>query len=260
MREIAFTKAHGCGNDFLIVAGWPADYPRTEDFVRTICDRHFGVGADGLYFLSGASQPGADAAITLYNSDGSHAELSGNGTRVVAAVLLSEPGRAGPCLRIETGAGLRELRLVEREGTRFRFRMQVGPASVAPGPENTIAIWLGNPQCVVLVENFDIDWQAWGRVLGKHAFFPAGTNVDFVRVIDRSHVEARFWERGAGHTLASGTGSTASAIAAIHAGLCDSPVAVQTEGGILDIEWRPGEDAYLTGPAEIICRGVFYWS
>ncbi len=261
MPEIPFTKAHGCGNDFLIVSETAAAYGPVEDLVRALCDRHFGVGADGVYFLAEPRQAAAHAAIKLYNSDGSPAELSGNGTRCVAAEMVCRGGEAaaGGTLRIETGAGVKELRLMERDGHRFCFRMRVGPAKVEPGPEGTLSIWLGNPQCVVFVPDFSLDWASRGRHLGQHAFFPAGTNVDFVRAVDRHRLEARFWERGAGHTLASGTGSTASAVAAIHAGFCDSPVQVETEGGSLTIEWQPGTDAYLTGPAEIICRGVFYW-
>jgi diaminopimelate epimerase len=276
MREIPFTKAHGCGNDFLIVPGTPDEFARPEEFVRAICDRHYGLGADGVYFLSPLPQAGADADVSLYNSDGSHAELSGNGTRSVAAVLLYEAlaggGEAEPAgvaraaiisatrpVRVRTAAGVKELQLIERSGTSFRFRMHIGPARVEPGPQGTLSIWLGNPHCVVLVESLEIDWQARGRELGTHPFFPQGTNVDFLRVRDRHSVEARFWERGVGHTLASGTGSTAAALAAIHLGLADSPVAVYTEGGVLEVEWKPGEDAYLTGPAQITSRGTFFW-
>ncbi len=259
MIRVPFTKAHGCGNDFLIVADDPARFTPLDRFVRDICDRHFGVGADGLYFLSPAAGDAA-AEIRLYNSDGSHAELSGNGTRCVAAALLDE-GRhpdAGS-LRIRTGAGVKELRLLGRDGRRFRFEMRVGPARVDPGPEGTLAVWLGNPHCVAFVESFGFDWRARGRALERHARFPAGTNVEFVRLLDRHTVEARFWERGAGHTLASGTGSSASAVASIHAGHAVSPVTVRTEGGDLEVRWEQQEEVYLIGPAEIVCRGEFFW-
>lgn len=269
MVRVPFTKAHGCGNDFLIVPGKPSTYDPVEGFVRTICDRHFGIGADGIYFLATPTTGHLDAEIFLYNSDGSAAELSGNGTRCVAAHLARERGLAAAAgvagslskpLRIRTGAGVKELWLVEQEGSRFRFRMRVGPARIEPGPEGTLSIWLGNPQCVLLVNGFDMDWQARGRLLGSHPFFPARTNVDFVRVIDRHTIEARFWERGAGHTLASGTGSTASAVAAVYSGQTLSPVTVHTEGGDMEVTWEQGGEAYLTGPTEIICTGHFLWT
>lgn len=259
MDSIRFTKAHGCGNDFLMVAGRAGDFAPVERFVRAICDRHFGVGADGIYFLSAAAD-GADAAIELYNSDGSHAELSGNGTRCVAAALVSEAGGVDPqTVRIRTGAGVKELRLLARQANRLRFEMRIGPARVDPGPEGTLSVCFGNPQCVVFVEDFDFDWEARGRELEKHPFFPAGTNVDFVRPVDPHSIEARFWERGAGHTLASGTGSTASAVAGIHAGHAESPVSVRTEGGVLEVRWEKDSDVYLTGWAELICRGEYFW-
>lgn len=263
MPSVPFLKAQGCGNDFLILSENAANGGRAEDLVRAICDRHFGVGADGVYFLAADATPEADAEIHLYNSDGSRAELSGNGTRCVAAALVAEGrSRSHDIVRVKTGAGVRELRLLAREGNRFSVEMTVGEARVLPGPsgpeENTLDIWLGNPQCAVLVENFDFPWQERGRQLSRHPHFPAGTNVDFVRVVDRHTVEARFWERGAGHTLASGTGSSASAVAAIHSGRTDSPVTVRTEGGDLIVRWEQGV-VHLTGPAELVCRGEFYW-
>lgn len=258
MVSVSFTKAHGCGNDFLIVTEEPSRFTPLDRFVRDICDRHFGLGADGVYFVSLVSG-GADAEIRLYNSDGTPAELSGNGTRCVAAALVAE-GRCADAvsLRIRTGAGLKELRLLGRDGNRFRFEMHLGPPRVDPGPEGTLAVWLGNPQCVAFVESFDFDWQARGRTLERHPQFPAGTNVDFVHPVDQHTVETRFWERGAGHTLASGTGSAASAVAAIHGGRARSPVTVRTEGGDLEVRWE--QDVYLTGPAEIVSRGEFFWN
>ncbi len=259
MAQVSFTKAHGCGNDFLIVAEEPAQLAPLDGFVRRICNRHYGVGADGLYLLSPASGD-AEAEIQLYNCDGSPAEVSGNGTRCVAAVLVAE-GRVADAarLRIRTGAGLKELRLLERDGNRFRFEMGLGVARVSTGPEETLAVALGNPHCVVFVKGFDFDWKARGRALERHPQFPDGANVEFVRLIEPQLMEARFWERGAGHTLASGTGATAAAVAAIHAGRARSPVTVSTEGGQMEVRWEKDGEVYLTGAAEIVCRGEFFW-
>lgn len=259
MVQIPFTKAHGCGNDFLIVPADAAGGASGARLARDICDRHFGIGADGLYLVTCPAEE-ADAQIHLFNSDGSPAELSGNGTRCVAAWLMDNGTAPGPLLRLRTGAGVKQLRLIERSGNRFRFQMAVAVPRIEAGPENTLSVWLGNPQCVVFVDDFTCDWRARGRALGCHPFFPAGTNVDFVRVIDTHVVEARFWERGAGHTLASGTGSTASAVAAVHTGRVSSPVTVRTEGGDLEVAWERGGEALLTGPAEILGNGRFLWA
>ena len=117
---------------------------------------------------------------------------------------------------------------------------------------------VGNPQCALLVESLDFDWRELGREIEGHRRFPKRTNVSFVRVVDRHTIEARFYERGAGPTLSSGTGSTGAAVAAILAGKVESPVRVVTEAGALDLEWRDGE-ALLRGPAEIVARCEFYW-
>lgn len=254
--KIPFTKAHGCGNDFLLIPGDPSDFSTPQELARAICHRHYGVGADGLYFVRAPAQD-ADAEAHLYNSDGSAAEISGNGTRCVAASLLAADLRSQP-VRIRTGAGLRELRLIERKENTFHFEMGLGRPEVSPGPEGTLAVWLGNPQCVTFVDNFDFDWKSRGAELERHPHFPNKTNVEFVRVLDRHTLEIRIWERGAGWTLSSGTGATASAVAAIHAGRADSPVTVRTEGGPLEVRWEK-DAVFLTGPAELTAKGEFYW-
>ncbi len=250
---VPFAKAHGCGNDFLIVTGV---FDAPEKLARAICHRHTGVGADGLYLVR-TSVEGADAEAHLYNSDGSSAEMSGNGTRCVAAWLVAGGSGSNP-LRIRTGAGLRELHLIRREGNVFHFSMGLGKPTIKPGPGSALDIWIGNPQCVTLVENFDFDWKARGAEMERHPHFPNKTNVEFVKVLGRHEIEIRIWERGAGWTLSSGTGATASAVAAIHAGRADSPITVRTEGGTLEVRWEK-DDLTLTGPAEITARGEFLW-
>lgn len=256
MTRISFTKAHGCGNDFLLVAGRPTDFGSPERLARAICDRHYGVGADGLYFVETHAQD-ADAEIHLHNSDGSAAELSGNGARCAAAWLVAQGVPSNP-LRIRTGAGLRELRLLDRDGQSFRFEMALGRAEVSPGPEGALAVWVGNPYCVVFVQNFDFDWRRRGAELEGHPHFPQKANVAFVQVLEKQTLETRFWERGAGWTLASGTGAVAAVAAALDAGWAQSPAAVRTEGGILEVRYEDGQ-FFLTGPAEIIGTGEFYW-
>ncbi len=266
--RIPFIKAHGAGNDFLLT--WASEAPR-EDLpgaARAICDRHTGVGADG-WLLVQPPGSGRDPSIRLFNSDGSEPELSGNGTRCAAAFLIdtgSIPGTGE--LRIATGAGVKWLRLMERNGREFVFEMNMGRPScteedlhrvlpLASGPLEAAVLNVGNPQCAVFVKNFDLDWRSLGAEIECHPAFPNRTNVSFVRVVDRHAIDVRFFERGAGETMSSGTGSTGAAAAAILRGAAESPVCVLTPAGPISIRWD-GE-IYLTGPARITAGGEFYF-
>jgi diaminopimelate epimerase len=263
--KIPFTKAHGARNDFLLT--WRAEVPEGLDLAavaRAICDRHSGVGADGWLIMS--PTPDADAAIELYNSDGSTSELSGNGTRC-AAVYLVENGRAGETVRFATGVGIKLLQLIEQQNHRFTLEMNMGRARVdelrimlpfGPDTNDVTILNVGNPQCAVFVDDFEFDWRALGAWIERHPRFPNRTNVSFVRVEDRHTIEVRFWERGAGETMSSGTGSTGAGAAAAARGLVESPVEVQTPAGSLKLRWE-GEDILLAGPAEIVAGGEFYF-
>lgn len=264
--RIPFVKAHGCGNDFLLT--WIADSPRESlpEAAQALCDRHTGAGADGWYLVT-PPQDGRDAVIRLFNSDGSAAELSGNGTRCSAAFLM-DAGLAGETVGILTGAGVKELKLLNRQGNRFQFEMNMGvphysseevrfPLSLNGGPREVTIVDVGNPQCAVVVEEFPADWTRLGAEIERHPHFPRRTNVSFVRRLDEHTIEARFWERGAGETLSSGTGSTGAAVAAVLRGLVSSPVRVIGATGALDLRWEGA--VHLSGPAEIVARGEFYW-
>ena len=264
--KIPFTKAHGARNDFLLTM---QDEVRDWDLAviaRAICDRHTGVGADGWILVTAPSVNEPDSAIQLYNSDGSTAEISGNGTRCAAAWLVERRDAAGD-LRIRTGAGLKTLRLLRRNGLQFEFEMNMGQAEVralrfdlalAAGPRDVVLVWVGNPQCAVPVTDFDFDWRAMGAEIESHPHFPNRTNVSFWRPLDEHTIEARFYERGAGETMSSGTGSTGAAAAAVARGSVRSPVRVLTPAGPIDI--RLEKDAFLTGPAEIVAEGVFFYN
>ena len=258
---IPFTKAHGAGNDFLL--SWVDQVPSADlvSLARAICNRHTGIGADGWLLVR-------DATIRLFNADGSEAEISGNGTRCAAALLL-DSGRAQGDLIISTGAGPKHLRLINRSGRRFLFEMDMGQPVVQPpvpfllplleGAREVTILDVGNPQCVVFVDRFPQDWQALGAEIEGHPHFPKRTNVSFVRPVDQHTIEARFYERGAGATLSSGTGSTGAAVAAILRKIAVSPVRVLASGGeALDLRWD--NSVFLTGPAEIIGSGEFYLS
>ena len=274
MIAIPFVKAHGARNDFLLT--WRDRLPpgisglssmALASMARAICDRHSGAGADGWMLLRSTPDMArdADAAIELWNSDGSPSEISGNGTRCAAAVLVWE-GRAGEEIRIRTGAGVKSLKLLERHGLEFLFEMNMGAAqieelhwAVGGGREATV-LNVGNPQCAVFPPDFDVDfdfdWRALGAELESHPRFPHRSNVSFVRVLDRHTVEARFFERGAGATMSSGTGATGAAAAAVARGLVEGPVRVLTPAGPLNLRWE-GADILLGGPAEIVGQGEF---
>ena len=262
--RIPFTKAHGAKNDFLLT--WRKDAPGEglPELARCLCDRHTGVGADGWMLVEPAGDPQADGGIQLYNSDGSTAEISGNGTRCAAAFLIQH-GHTGEEVRVRTGAGIKSLRLLGRSGLAFDFEMNMGPAemraerfelALAGGPRDVTLVWVGNPQCAAPVADFHFDWRAVGAEIASHRHFPDGTNVSFWRVVDAHTIEARFWERGAGETMSSGTGSTGAGAAAVARGAATSPVRVLTPAGPIDL--RLEKDIYLKGPAEIVAEGEFF--
>jgi diaminopimelate epimerase len=257
---IPFIKAHGAGNDFLL--SWAERVPAGGDLssmARAICNRHTGIGADGWILIR-------DTTIRLFNADGSEAEISGNGTRCAAALLI-DSGRAASEVTITTGAGPKHLSLIERRGRLFVFEMDMGRPVVREdqvrcqlplesGSREVTILDVGNPQCAVFVDHFPADWQTLGAEIEAHPHFPKRTNVSFVRVVDPHTVEVRFFERGAGATLSSGTGSTGAAVAAILRQVAASPVRVLTEAGEpLELRWA--DSVYLIGPAEIVASGEF---
>ncbi|MGH9718777.1 MAG: diaminopimelate epimerase [Bryobacteraceae bacterium] len=265
--RIPFTKAHGALNDFLLTWAHGAAPSGYTEIARAICDRHAGIGADGWMLVG---PPSADrrihGATRLFNSDGSEAEISGNGTRCAAAFLV-DAGLAHDSVSIRTGAGVKELRLIERSGDRYLFEMNMGrPSFPEPAPVTLDVIGLqltativdvGNPQCAVHVDAFDFDWRGAGAAVAHHARFPNRTNVSFVRRADGNTIDVRFWERGAGETMSSGTGSTGAAAVAMRLGWVTGPVTVRTPAGSLNLRIE-NDEIFLTGPAQIVGVGEFY--
>jgi diaminopimelate epimerase len=258
---IPFTKAHGAGNDFLLT--WMEDAPSIglSEIARAICARHTGVGADG-WMLVDASEP----SIRLFNADGSEPEISGNGTRCAAALLYHTGKTSGGSVNIRTGAGVKELRLMEHSGRLYTFEMNMGqpkggevhPIPTELGTVDATILDVGNPQAAILAPEFPANWRELGAVIENHPMFPNRTNVSFVRVLDEHTIDVVFYERGVGETMSSGTGSTGAASAAILRGLAKSPVRIVTQAGDLHFRWT--DTAWLTGPAEIVATGEFLMS
>lgn len=267
-REIEFTKAHACGNDFLIVDAGHVDGRDLTRLSRELCARTTGIGADGVEYLTQTSE--REGRIHLYNADGSRGEISGNGTRCVAAWMAYQAGlQAGDEVRIETDAGMRIGRLESAAGAEFRFTTGMGVPTVRRVTvmlDGDVAIegavvGMGNPQFVSVVENkhFVVAgrmWQEAGAAICTHPDFPAQTNVEFVRRVADDLIEIRIYERGVGPTSSSGTGTSASAAAMIALEGAPSRLRVLAPGGEQLVEW-PSADAelQLTGPAVVLARG-----
>ncbi len=256
---IPFFKASACGNDFLIIDGIHAPTDLTA-FSRRICDRHQGVGADGVEWLFPA--PDADVQARLFNADGSEAEISGNGTRCVAAYICSEQAKEKVVIR--TGAGLKTCTFTSRNDNQYEFEIAMGkpevedelPIKLGSCDACGIPISMGNPHYVIFVNEFRPDWQAEAAEIGRHAHFKHGVNVELVAIVDERNIDARFFERGVGETQSSGTGSCAAAVASIVAKKAESPLRVHTPGGVQTVRWE--EQVYLRGTAQLICRGEFF--
>lgn len=257
-----FAKANACGNDFLIVDGQFAqdDLGRLS---KQMCDRHAGVGADGVEWLFPTSD--ANIQARLFNADGSEAEISGNGTRCVAAYLCSQDKTQNEKITVLTGAGVKSCELVARSGNQYDFETSMGMPSVGEecairlGARQVkgIPVSMGNPHFVVFVNEFAEGWQSEAEKIGQDARFSHGTNVELVKMLDASNIEVRFFERGVGETQSSGTGSCASAVAAISTRQAKSPVVVHAPGGSQTVVWD--EQVILRGSAQLICRGEMFF-
>jgi diaminopimelate epimerase len=259
---IPFTKAHAYGNDFLYALDEHVAGRDLEQLARALCERHTGVGADGLMVY----RPTADgAAMRLFNADGSPSEVSGNGVRGLAAILVRSDDRDEVDVVIHTAAGDKRLRRTERAGIRQTFVAAMGlprelrqvAATVAGEHLNLAVMDFGNPQCVTLGALPDAArFERLGPAIERHELFPARTNVEFASVEDPRTVRILIWERGVGPTQSSGTGSCASLIAAAAYGGAERSARVIAPGGTQQVEWRE-DSVYLTGWAEILFDGVW---
>ncbi|MBS1814065.1 MAG: diaminopimelate epimerase [Acidobacteria bacterium] len=261
---IPFVKAHACGNDFLIVE---EEHARDDHaaLARRLCARNTSVGADGVEFLE--RKPDGEMLLRLFNADGSEAELSGNGTRCVAAWLAVNDHITS--VTLQTAGGPRTCRTLDMRGELCMIATDMGVPQVMPRMVDVLGIGkvdgadvnVGNPHFVIFTEAEDFSshglaWQELGAKICTHPDFPAGTNVEFVRVLAPEKIEFRIYERGVGPTHSSGTGTCASSAASIALRGCDTSLAASSIGGEQQVVW-PARDAemQLTGPAEVICVG-----
>jgi diaminopimelate epimerase len=276
-----FIKFQGFGNDYLVFeADQLSGVSSPNELARAICDRHYGAGADGITVVNAAEDEGADFSVRIFNADGSEAGLSGNGTRCTVAYLYYRDLWSKDELRLHTRSGVKLYRLRERIADgHYWFESELGrpgfdsasipmltdeprervtdyPLVVAGESLRVTALSMGNPNCCILVEDFDdLDWRRVGRALENHEQFPERTNVVFIRVLDRANIEVRLWERGVGETLSSGTCSCAAAVASIINNETERHVNVHTQGGLIEVLWREDNEVVMTGRADVVYSG-----
>jgi diaminopimelate epimerase len=277
---IEFTKYHGLGNDFILVDNRSNLTPAiTPDQAIKLCDRHFGVGADGVIFAL-PGQDGTDYTMRIFNSDGSEPEMCGNGIRCMAAFLadLESTSRKSDKYLIHTLAGTIIPQLMPDGQVKVdmgtpRLLAREIPAKLCPPDQKVVehpvevngktwevtCVSMGNPHCITFVEDIAaIKLEEIGPKFEHHSAFPQRTNTEFIQIVRRDYVKMRVWERGAGITLACGTGACASLVAGVLTGRCDRIAAVELPGGLLQIEWSNiDQRVYMTGPAERVFTGKF---
>jgi diaminopimelate epimerase len=282
MRKLPFIKMHGCGNDYVFIF---ADHIRPADpagLARRISDRRFGIGADGLIMLCPADD--ADVRMEMYNADGSRGEMCGNGIRCLAWLHYDSAGRHKNPLSIATDCGIKTVALTYNGGP-VTATVDMGepildgrqipvdhdsevldfPLKVGGRIERITAVSMGNPHCVVFVDDDrifsleDSEFAGLGQQFEHHSFFPRRVNTEFVRPLARDHLKVRVWERGSGETLACGTGACASLVAAVLTGRADRKAIIELRGGSLEIEWHEsGANAnhvLMSGEAVEVFRG-----
>ena len=276
-----FTKMQAAGNDYVYMNALEHSIPHPEEVAVRISDRHFGVGSDGLILICPPSDPTvADFRMRMFNADGSESEMCGNGIRCVGKYVYDNGHTDKDELRIETLAGIRTLKLHVVRGTVEAVTVDMGEPRLKPveipvsDPAenfvdrplrvygriwNVTAVSMGNPHAVVFTHDVDtLNLPELGPQFEHHALFPRRTNTEFVEVVDRTTLKMRVWERGAGETLACGTGACATVVAAVLTGRTGRKVRVHLLGGDLDIEWDEKSDhVFMTGGATVVFTGDY---
>ena len=277
-----FTKMHGCGNDYIYINGFTEKIEQEDkpELVRRISDRHFGIGGDGAIFINPSTE--ADFEMEMYNADGSRAQMCGNGIRCVAKYVYDNGLTNQTNISIVSCGQVKYLELFVKDGKVDTVRVNMGVPELRaskipvtmPKDDATVirepivvqgknyemtCVSMGNPHAVVFMEDVEgLDIEKIGPYFETHERFPKKTNTEFVKVIDRGHVQMRVWERGTGETLACGTGCCATVTACILNGLTDETVTVKLLGGELEITWdREADLVYMTGPATTVFEGEY---
>lgn len=277
MKEMKFTKMHGAGNDYIYINGITQFIDDPSSLALKLSNRNFGIGSDGLVIILPSDK--ADFRMQMLNSDGSEAEMCGNATRCVGKYVFDNKLTDKTEITLETKAGIKYITLLEGDSKARKVTVDMGepvldpeliPVNVSQQPVLNYPldidgkIWkiscvsMGNPHAVVFTEGIkDLDLIAIGPKFEKHSIFPKKTNTEFIEIIDRNTLNMRVWERGAGETLACGTGACASAVAAILNDYCDRKITIHLIGGSLDIEWRESNNhVYMTGEAVTVFEGT----
>jgi len=275
--SIAFTKMHGCGNDFVIIDAIEQKVSLSAEQIRVIADRHFGVGCDQLLLVEAPTQAGADFRYRIFNADGGEVEQCGNGARCFARFVSDHGMTSKQNIPVQTNSGLIHLRMEDNnevrvdmgvpnfEPTEIPFIPKEPPEKDAEyytlmvdGEKYAIgAVSIGNPHAVLLVESVkDAAVETLGPAIGQHQQFPERVNVGFMEIVDRGLIRLRVFERGSGETLACGSGACAAIAVGIHNRLLDDTVVAELRGGDVSVQWSgQGLPIYLTGPAETVYEG-----
>jgi diaminopimelate epimerase len=271
-----FTKMQGCGNDYVYVNGFEETVANPAELAPRLSDRHFGIGSDGLILILPSEV--ADCRMQMFNADGSEAEMCGNGVRCVAKYAFDHGLTTKTELAVETGAGVKHLALTVDQGRVTQVRVNMGtprlerseipmlgpagrvvsePLEVDDRSVEVTAVSMGNPHAVVRIEGHPADFPVTelGPKLETHPVFPARANIEFVQIVSRGEIRQRTWERGAGETLACGTGASAVAVACALNGWTERQVLIHSTGGDLEIDWANDGQVYMTGPAVEVFSG-----
>lgn len=274
----SFTKWQGCGNDFVLVNCLEEKIKDYAALTKKVCDRHYGIGADGMIFILPSEQ--ADFRMRIFNTDGSEAEMCGNGIRCFARCVYAYGLTKKTEFTVQTGAGILTPKLLLADGAVKLVQVDMGkpilegaripvtgygmnhvidcPIDVLGNTYQMTCVSMGNPHCVVFVDDLNkLPIETVGPEFEKHEKFPRKTNTEFVEVRDRTHMRMRVWERGAAVTLACGTGSCATLVAAVLNNRTEKKAEIELDGGVLVVEWAENGHIYMTGPAEQSFRGVY---
>ena len=276
---IKFTKMHGLGNDYVYIDAINQKIENESSLAKFVSNRHFGIGSDGLILICKSEV--ADFKMRMFNSDGSEAEMCGNGIRCVGKFVYDKDLTNKTTVKIETLAGIKTLILNTKDGKVGTARVDMGepileaekiPVISTEKPVKNLeleaenkkfkftCVSMGNPHAITIVENTkEFDVEKYGKVLEVDKAFPKKANIEFAQIVDRQNINMRVWERGAGETLACGTGACATAVACNLNGLTDRKVNIELLGGTLNIEWNETDNhVYMTGPAVTVFDGELY--